>query len=130
MIKVRLVGRRAASRKPGTPRPLVGGRVLGEIDEYFIEQLTPGDTFVFAGEVLRFEGLQETEAFVSRTHAIPIPRSRAIAGGKFPLSTHLAERVRAHAGRPSQAGGGCRSRWRVAGLAGRALGRCRAPTRC
>ena len=46
-----------------------GGRVLGEVEEYFVEQLPPGATFVFAGEVLRFEGLRETEAFVSRARA-------------------------------------------------------------
>ena len=46
-----------------------GGRVLGEIEEYFIETLTPGDTFLFAGEVLRFEGMRENEAYVSRAHA-------------------------------------------------------------
>jgi ATP-dependent Lhr-like helicase len=73
---------------------LVGGRVLGEVEEYFVEQLTPGMTFVFAGEILRFEGLAETEAFVSRSPGTDamIP---SYAGGKFPLSTHLARRVRA-----------------------------------
>ncbi|KAB2920535.1 MAG: ligase-associated DNA damage response DEXH box helicase [Hyphomicrobiaceae bacterium] len=92
MIKIRLVGRRPR-HKPGTPRPLFGGRVLGELEEYFIEQLSVGDTFAFAGEVLRFEGLQETEALVSRTHD-SAPKIPAYGGGKFPLSTHLAERVR------------------------------------
>jgi ATP-dependent Lhr-like helicase len=92
MIKIRLVGRRSR-HKAGTPRPLFGGRVLGELEESFIEQLTVGDTFAFAGEVVRFEGLQETEALVSRT-SDPDPAIPAYAGGKFPLSTHLAERVR------------------------------------
>ena len=41
--------------------------MLGEVEEYFIEQLVPGDTFVFAGEVLRFEGLRETDAIVTRS---------------------------------------------------------------
>lgn len=91
MIKVRLVGRRRA--RSGQASALVGGRVLGELEEYFIEQLTPGDTFAFAGEVLRFEGLRETEAFVSRTQTND-PAVPSYAGGKFPLSTHLAQRVR------------------------------------
>jgi ATP-dependent Lhr-like helicase len=100
MITVRLVGRGAAKRRgripssARTPRPLTGGRVLGQVEEQFIEQLTPGMTFVFAGQVLRFEGLAETVAFVSRapdTDAM-IP---SYDGGKFPLSTHLAQRVRA-----------------------------------
>ena len=67
--------------------------MLGELEEYFIEQLTVGDTFAFAGEVLRFEGLQDTEAFVTRT-SDPEPMIPSYEGGKFPLSTHLAERVR------------------------------------
>ena len=72
---------------------LAAGRVLGEVEEYFIEQLTPGDTFVFAGEVLRFEGLRETDAIVTRAHATE-PKVPSYDGGKFPLSTYLAERVR------------------------------------
>lgn len=92
MIKVRLVGRRRRSTS-GQAAALAGGRVLGELEEYFIEQLTPGDTFAFAGEVLRFEGLRETEAFVSRTQTDD-PAVPSYAGGKFPLSTHLARRVR------------------------------------
>ncbi len=93
MIKIRLVGRGAAKRKPGTAGRLAGGRVLGELEEYFINQLSAGDTFAFAGEVLRFEGLQDTEAFVTRT-SDPEPTIPSYEGGKFPLSTHLAMRVR------------------------------------
>ena len=103
MIKVRLVGQRRGRRsgKPGAPRPLMGGRVLGEVEEYFVEQLTPGMTFVFAGEVLRFEGMEETEAYVTRAPGADamIP---SYAGGKFPLSTHLAQRVRAMLASPNQ----------------------------
>lgn len=93
MIKVRLAGRGVGRRKAGAPRPLMGGRVLGELEEYFIEQLAVGDTFAFAGEVLRFEGLQDTEALVTRTRDSD-PMVPSYAGGKFPLSTHLALRVR------------------------------------
>ena len=35
------------------------GRVLGEVEEYFVQWLTPGDSFLFAGELLTFEGLRE-----------------------------------------------------------------------
>jgi ATP-dependent Lhr-like helicase len=92
MIKVRLVGRRRLP-KPGSATPVAGGRVLGELEEYFIEQLTPGQTFAFAGEILRFEGLRDMEAFVSRAH-VEDPMVPSYDGGKFPLSTHLAQRVR------------------------------------
>ena len=88
MTKVRLV----AGRRPGRLAKR-GGRVLGEVESYFVEQLTPGDTFVLAGEVLRFEGLVENDAFVTRSHNSD-PMIPSYPGGKFPLSTHLAKRVR------------------------------------
>ncbi|MEP6831357.1 MAG: ligase-associated DNA damage response DEXH box helicase [Rhizomicrobium sp.] len=70
-----------------------GGRRLGQLEEYFVEQLSAGDTFVFAGEVLRFEGLRETAAYVTRTND-PEAQVPSYNGGKFPLSTFLAQRVR------------------------------------
>jgi len=70
-----------------------GGRRLGELEEYFIEQLSPGDTFIFSGEVVRFEGLRETAAYVTRTND-PDAEIPSYNGGKFPLSTFLAQRVR------------------------------------
>jgi ATP-dependent Lhr-like helicase len=74
--------------------------VLGEVEEYFIEGLTHGDTFVFSGEIVRFEALMEDEAYVSRAHAED-PKVPAYMGGKFPLSTYLAARVRALISQPS-----------------------------
>jgi ATP-dependent Lhr-like helicase len=71
------------------------GRVLGEVEEYFVQGLLPGDSFVFAGELLTFEGLRETWAEVTRGPAGGEPKVPAYAGGRLPLSTHLAERVRA-----------------------------------
>ena len=68
MIKVRL-GKCMRSR-PGTVLPR--GRILGEIEEYFAETLTPGDTFLFAGEVLRFEGISEDEVLATRAAPAPI----------------------------------------------------------
>ncbi len=104
MLKVRLVRpggiARSSRQAPGrqsagqTPRPItMGGRVLGEIDEYFIGELRLGDTFVFGGEVVRLEGQGSGEAFVSRAAALD-PKVPTYPGGKFPLSTHLASRVR------------------------------------
>ena len=71
-----------------------GGRVLGKIEEYFIETLSPGDTFLFAGLILRFEGIHENEVVATRT-ADDAPKIPVYAGGKFPLSTFLAAQVRA-----------------------------------
>jgi ATP-dependent helicase Lhr and Lhr-like helicase len=70
------------------------GRVLGEVEEYFIQGLTPGDTFVFAGEKLRFEGVRALEAECSRSNDELPPRIPAYEGGRLPLTTHLAARVR------------------------------------
>ena len=88
MLKVRLVRSRASGAM--IPR---GGRLLGEVEEYFIEMLSVGDAFVFAGEVLKYEALVEDEVYVSRSTATD-PKVPAYEGGKFPLSTYLAARVR------------------------------------
>ncbi|WP_456619649.1 MULTISPECIES: ligase-associated DNA damage response DEXH box helicase [unclassified Bradyrhizobium] len=92
MLKVRLV--RSRTTGAGATGPIARtGRVLGEIEEYFIEGLTPGDTFVFGGEVVRYEALAEDQVYVSRA-ADKDPKVPSYMGGKFPLSTYLAERVR------------------------------------
>jgi ATP-dependent helicase Lhr and Lhr-like helicase len=91
MVRVRLARLKGGALKPSSL--LAAGRVLGEVEEWFIEQLLPGDSFTFAGEVLRFEGLRETDAIVTRSHAQE-PKVPSYDGGKFPLSTYLADRVR------------------------------------
>ena len=69
------------------------GPMLGEIEEHFILGLEVGDTFVFSGQMLRFEGMHETIAIVTRAFG-DTPKVPAYQGGRLPLSTHLAERVR------------------------------------
>ncbi|MDR3494636.1 MAG: ligase-associated DNA damage response DEXH box helicase [Ancalomicrobiaceae bacterium] len=86
-LKVRL----AFSARRG---PVRGGRILGEMEEYFFETMAPGDTFLFGGEVLKFLFIHETEAIVARS-ADTSPRIPVYAGGRFPLSTFLADKVRA-----------------------------------
>lgn len=87
VLNVRLVrkGRGAVGR---------GGPVLGQVEEYFLETMTQGDTFMFGGRVLRFEGIHESECHASEARSED-PRIPAYAGGKFPLSTYLADGVRA-----------------------------------
>ncbi|WP_322515444.1 DEAD/DEAH box helicase [Rhodopseudomonas palustris] len=93
MLKVKLV-RSARSKGSGDTGAIArGGRMLGQIEEYFIEGLTPGDTFVFGGEVVRYEAMTEDQVYVSRAHDKDA-RVPSYMGGKFPLSTYLAERVR------------------------------------
>jgi ATP-dependent Lhr-like helicase len=71
----------------------VAGRKIGELEESFLEQLTPQDTFLFAGQVWRFEAIVGLDCLVS-----PAPGAEAKApswgGSKFALSTYLARRVR------------------------------------
>lgn len=100
MLKVRLV--RSRHRGDGQTGAIGrGGRILGEVEEYFAEMLAVGDTFVFAGEILRYEAMVENEIYVSRSNATD-PKVPAYAGGKFPLSTYLAARVRALLADPEQ----------------------------
>jgi len=87
MLKVRLM------RSRGSLKIARGGRLLGEVEEYFVETMVPGDTFVFAGEILKYEAMVEDEVYVSRTTATD-PKVPAYEGGKFPLSTYLADGVR------------------------------------
>jgi ATP-dependent Lhr-like helicase len=93
MVRVRLV-RGRGFKKGQTNSPIgAGGRVLGEMEEYFFGTLLPGDTFMFGGEIVAFEGMKDNEAFVSRAQAAN-PKIPSYMGGKFPLSTYLADRVR------------------------------------
>ncbi len=80
-IRVRLVGKRR------------NGPVLGEVEEYFVNTLRPGDTFMFAGRLLRFLRLHENvvECAEGGTGEPMVP---AYEGGRLPLTTNLADRVR------------------------------------
>ena len=101
-LKVRLVHGKGASGGKGAGEPgsevytgplRRGGRVLGELEEGFLESLVPGDTFLFGGEILALQGIVENEALVTRSRS-DTPRVPSYAGGKFPLSTYLAAGVR------------------------------------
>lgn len=70
------------------------GRRLGRVEEYFAMALAPGDTFIFAGQLLAFEDIREGDIIVSRAAGGADPKVPAYMGGRFPLSTHLATRVR------------------------------------
>ncbi|MDK1493305.1 ligase-associated DNA damage response DEXH box helicase [Sinorhizobium sp. 7-81] len=87
MLNVRMVKRNARGSLGR------GGMTLGKVEEYFLEMLSPGDTFVFSGKVVRFEGIRENECLVSQAFSFD-PKVPTYAGGKFPLSTYLAAQVR------------------------------------
>ncbi len=106
-----------------------GGRMLGEIEEAFIEGLVIGDTFVFGGEVVRYEALVEDQVYVSRANDADA-KVPSYMGGKFPLSTYLAERVRQLLDRPARLGRVAGSGARLAVAAARGVARAGARASC
>ena len=92
-LAVRLVGRRGKTLSRG-------GRVLGHIEEYFLNTLAPGDTFLFAGQCLRLEGVRDNEALVTKS-PVNEPKIPYYGGSKFPLTTYLAGVVREMLADPS-----------------------------
>ncbi|MHC9236709.1 ligase-associated DNA damage response DEXH box helicase [Pseudooceanicola sp. 502str34] len=68
------------------------GRPLGEIEEGFAASLSPGDTFLIGGRIVRYEGLRETTVEVTR-NAARKPKVATFAGTKFATSTQLSQRI-------------------------------------
>jgi ATP-dependent helicase Lhr and Lhr-like helicase len=70
------------------------GASLGTVEESFVARLRPGDRFVFAGRPLEFVRVRDMVAWVRRARSTRgfIPRWM---GARMPLSTELAEAVRA-----------------------------------
>ncbi|MCZ4258655.1 ligase-associated DNA damage response DEXH box helicase [Sulfitobacter sp. G21635-S1] len=69
-----------------------GGKPLGEIEEGFAASLTPGDTFLIGGQIVKYEGLREMTVEVSRDAARK-PKIATFMGTKFATSTQLSARV-------------------------------------
>lgn len=68
------------------------GRSWGKVEEWFAAQLRVGDGFMFAGQVLEVTGFEGPDIFVRLSRAEP--RVPTYVGGRMPLSTNLARRVR------------------------------------
>jgi len=84
---------KVAHRRGGGLKGWTAGRKVGEAEEWYFEQLSPGDTFVFAGQVWAYQGITGTDALV--THARDTdPKIPSWGGSQFPLGTSLAARVR------------------------------------
>ena len=77
-LKVRLKGR--------------GGAPLGEVEESFAATLTPGDTFLMGGQIVRYEGLRNMTVEVSRAPGRQ-PKVAVFNGTKFATSTQLSQRI-------------------------------------
>ena len=69
-----------------------GGRPLGGGEEGFAATLTPGDTFLMGGQVVRYEGLREMTVEVTR-RADKAPKIATFMGTKFATSTQLTGRI-------------------------------------
>ncbi|PVA10378.1 DNA ligase-associated DEXH box helicase [Pelagivirga sediminicola] len=69
-----------------------GGKPLGEIEESFAATLTPGDTFLIGGQVVRYESLREMTVEVSRSDGRK-PKIATFGGTKFATSTQLSQRI-------------------------------------
>ena len=76
------------------------GRNLGKVEEGFAAQLSPGDTFFFAGLSLEVEKI-DTEDLVVRATTRPA-RIPTYGGARMPLSTNLAARVRHFLAEPGE----------------------------
>ncbi len=69
------------------------GPSLGEVEEYFAQGLLPGDTFIFSGQLLTFVGIRDMAVEAVRASG-GLPKIPSYEGGRLPLTTHLADRVR------------------------------------
>ena len=70
------------------------GGVLGTVEESFVGKLKPGDAFQFAGRLVQLVRVHEMTAWVKKSTAKTgvVPRW---AGSRLPISSELAEAVRA-----------------------------------
>jgi len=67
-------------------------RTLGSIEENFILNLSPGDTFVFGGKIVEFEKVDGINVFVKKSKS-KTPKLTVYAGGRQPLTSQLAQTV-------------------------------------
>ncbi len=87
MMKVRLRGR--------------GGAPLGEVKEAFAASLTPGDSFLIGGRVVRMDAMREMVIEVTPDPTRQ-PKIAVYSGVKLAMSTQLSHRVLALIGDPSR----------------------------
>jgi ATP-dependent Lhr-like helicase len=68
------------------------GLSIGEVEEAFAISLTPGDTFLIGGKIVKFESLREMIVEVSRKPGKK-PKIAVFSGTKFATSTLLCDRI-------------------------------------
>lgn len=69
-----------------------GGHALGEVEEAFAATLSPGDTFLIGGQVVRHVGLREMAIEVTPAPGRE-PKIAVFSGTKFSTSTQLCDRI-------------------------------------
>lgn len=69
------------------------GTTLGTAEEHFLSKLKPGDSFLFAGRLVRLVRIRDNAAYVKRATGSPdtVPRWM---GGRMPLSSELSDALR------------------------------------
>ena len=67
-------------------------KALGEIEESFAATLTPGDTFLIGGQIVRYDSMRELSVQVTRD-AAKTPKIATFMGTKFATSTQLQARI-------------------------------------
>jgi ATP-dependent Lhr-like helicase len=78
LLKVRMRGR--------------GGAPLGEVEEAFAATLSPGDTFLIGGKIVKYDRLREMTVEVTRDKGRK-PKIATFSGTKFATSTQLSQRI-------------------------------------
>jgi ATP-dependent Lhr-like helicase len=78
LLKVRMRGR--------------GGAPLGEVEEAFAASLTPGDTFLIGGKIVKYDRLREMTVEVTKDKGRK-PKIATFSGTKFATSTQLSQRI-------------------------------------
>ena len=81
-LKVRYKSKRGKSK----------GSTIGEVEEAFAVSLTPGDTFLIGGKIVKFESLREMVVEVS-PRPEKKPKIAVFSGTKFSTSTLLCDRI-------------------------------------
>ena len=71
----------------------LNNKKLGSIEDWFVQKLSPGDSFLFGGKVLQFISIDLNVVRV-KISSSKKPKIPSYTGGRMPLSTQLSERVK------------------------------------
>ncbi|QEE48581.1 ligase-associated DNA damage response DEXH box helicase [Flavobacterium alkalisoli] len=72
----------------------MGGGYIGNIEEWFISKLKPGDVFIFAGRKLELYRTKNMEVLVRRANPSAKAQHASWMGGRMTLSAQMSELLR------------------------------------